>query len=130
VLEHADRAGIVRRDDGDDARDAERARAVVEHRGRGLAGVALAPPGGQVGKADIHVFERVALKQAAHADCGAVRAQRHVPQAEAMALVARHRTVRDVGARIVELAHLPIADVAQEGGHVDEFEDERRVRGR
>src|SRR5262249_44348123 len=51
-------------------------------------------------------------------------------ETKAMARVARHRTVLDIPARVLQRAHAAVADVLDERRLVEERQDERRVRGR
>src|SRR5476649_914228 len=65
LLQEPDRGVVVRRGDRDDAVELEDLAAVGEHRLRRLDRVAPAPEARQEGEADVHVFERVALDEAA-----------------------------------------------------------------
>jgi hypothetical protein len=86
--------------------------------------IALRPVFGEEGKADVRIWKRIALKQAAHAERHAVGLAFDAHEAVSVARVAGDGSVGNVLARVVEGPHAAVADVAQERGLVDEPEDE------
>jgi hypothetical protein len=113
--------------DGDDALEAQLRPAVVHHSGGGFARVALRPVLSEEREADVYILERFAFEQAADADGGAGVFQVDEVQAKSESAVAGDGAFGDVAPRVREGAGAAIADIFEEGGFVQEFEDERGV---
>jgi hypothetical protein len=113
--------------DGDDALEAQLGPAVVHHGGGGFARVALRPVFLEEGEADVHVVERFAFEQAADADGRGGIFQLDQVEAKAEFAVAGDGAFGDVAARVGEGARAAIADIVEEGGLVQKFQDERGV---
>ena len=100
------------------------------HGGRRLVGVPLSPVLGKESEPDVDVLQGVPLDQTADPDRDAVLLALGQVQAEAEPFVHGGRPLQDVGARVVERPHAPVADEPQEGGLVHQPEDEPSVLGR
>ena len=119
-FQHADRARVVGRDDGENALETEHAMAVLEYGGRSLECVALAAKLRQERIAHVGVRQRVALDQSAHPRRLARVALLDAIHAEAEALVHVERPLAQVATRAVEVVHVLVADEAQPGRIIDQ----------
>jgi hypothetical protein len=113
--------------DGDDARQAQLGPAIVHYGGGGFVRVALRPIFSEEREADVHVVERFAFEQAADADGRGGIFQLDQVEAESDPAVAGDGAFGDVAPRVGEGACAAIADIFEEGGFVEQFEDDRGV---
>src|SRR5271170_3022777 len=122
-LQYRDRAVILRRRDGDYARDFENTGTVIQNRARRFYGISSRTMTCQKRKSDVRLAQSPALDQAANPDRRAVAKARRI-QAKAVLAIAVDRSTCNVVARVLQSSYSLVADVTNEVGLVHQLQYE------